>query len=73
MLRLFESSSKMKKKSHKWYDEKLYVKRRLLNSKANLIFKQPFDISLRNSYFKRYRDYRKLLKFKRKNYTKVFF
>ena len=68
-----KSSSKLRKKSHKWYDEELYVKRRLLNSKANLMFKQPFDISLRNSYFKHYREYRKLLKFKRKNYTKSIF
>ena len=62
-----KSSSKMNKKSHKWYDEELHVKRRLLNSKANLMFKQPFDISLRNSYFKHYREYKKLLKLKRKN------
>ena len=37
------------------------------------MFKQPFDVSLRNSYFKHYREYRKLLKFKRKNYTKSVF
>ena len=55
-----KSSTKVKKKSNKWYDEDLYVKRRLLNSKASLMFKQPFNISLRNSYFKHYREYRKL-------------
>ena len=68
-----KSSTKVKKKSNKWYDEDLYVKRRLLNSKASLMFKQPFNISLRNSYFKHYREYRKLLKFKKKNYTKNIF
>ena len=67
-----KSSTKIKKKSNKWYNEELYVKRRLLNSKASLMFKQPFNTSLRNSYFKHYREYRKLLKFKRKNYTKYF-
>ena len=66
-------SAKVKKKSNKWYDEELYVKRRLLNSKANLMFKQPFNASLRNSYYKHYREYRKLLKFKRKHYTKNIF
>ena len=67
------SSTKIKKKSKKGYDEDLYAKRRILNTKANLMFKQPFDVSLRNSYFKHYREYRKLLKFKRKNYTKSVF
>ena len=37
------------------------------------MFKQPFNVSLRNSYFKHYREYRKLLKFKKKNYTKILF
>ena len=53
-----KSSTKVRKKSKKCYDEKLYVKRRLLNSKANLMFKYPFDVSLRKSYFKHYREYR---------------
>ena len=65
-------STKVRKKSKKWYDEELYEKG-LLNSKANLMFKHPFDVSLRNSYFKHYGEYRKLLKFKRKNYTKSIF
>ena len=55
-----KSSTKVKKRSNKWYDEDLYVKRRLLNSKASLRFKQRFNVSLRNSYFKHYREYRKL-------------
>ena len=67
-----KSSTKVKKKSNKWYDKDLYVKRRLLNSKASLMFKQPFNASLRNSYFKYYREYRKLLKFKKKIYTFFF-
>ena len=50
-----KSSTKVKKRSNKWYDEDLYVKRRLLHSKASLRFKQPFNVSLRNSYFKHYR------------------
>ena len=49
---IIKRSNKVKKKCNKWYDEELYVKRRLLNSKANLIFNHPFNVSLRNSYFK---------------------
>ena len=29
--------------------------------------------SLRNSYFKQYREYRKLVKYKRKHYTKILY
>ena len=36
-----------------------------------LMFKQPFNNALRNSYYKHYREYRKLLKHKRKKYTRV--
>ena len=71
-INLTKSSTKIKKKSNKWYDEELYVKRRLLNSKASLMFKQPFNTSLRNSYFKHYREYRKLLKIKGKITQKIF-
>ena len=66
-INLTKSSTKIKKKSNEWYDDELYVKRSL-NSKASLVFKQPFNASLRNLYFKHYREYRKLLKFQRKNY-----
>ena len=68
------SSNKIKKNlKKKLYDQDLYVKRRILNTKANLMFKQPFDVSLRNSYFKHNREYRKLLKFKRKKLHKEYF
>ena len=66
-INLTKSSTKIKKKSNEWYDDELYVKRSF-NSKASLVFKQPFNASLRNLYFKHYREYRKLLKFQRKNY-----
>lgn len=69
----YKNVTKYKKKHNKWFDEDLFVKRRLLTTKANLMFKQPFDLSLRNAYFKQYREYRKLLKFKKKNYTKNVF
>ena len=45
-----KSATKVKKRVNKWYDEELYVKGRQLNSKANLMFKQPFNNALRNSY-----------------------
>ena len=68
-----KTSMKSKKKSNKWYDEDLFIKRRILNAKANLMFKHPFDLSLRNSYYKQYREYRKLVKYKKKHYTKTLF
>ena len=57
-------------KSKKWYDEELYIKRRDLNRKGSNLFKEPFNKSLRNSYFKCYRQYRKLVKYKKENFTK---
>ena len=57
-------------KSKKWYDEELYIKRRDLNRKASNIFIEPFNKSLRNSDFKCYRQYRKLVKYKKKKITK---
>ena len=68
-----KSSTKAKKNANKWYDEELYVKRRQLNSKANLMFEKPFNNALRNLHYKHYRKYRKLLKYKRKKYTKSIF
>ncbi|MEW8547303.1 MAG: hypothetical protein AB2693_27665, partial [Candidatus Thiodiazotropha sp.] len=52
----------------KWFDEDLYVKRRDLTSIARNMFNQPFNLLLRNTYFKHYREYRKLVKFKKKNF-----
>ena len=54
-------------KSKKWYYEELYIKRRDLNRKASNMFKEPFNKSLRNSYFKCYRQYRYIVKYKKKN------
>ena len=62
--------NKSKKKVNKWYDEDLYVKRRVVNAKAKSMFKNPFDNSFRTSYFKHYREYKKLVKYKKKHYTK---
>ena len=62
--------NKSKKKVNKWYDEDLYVKRRVVNAKSKTMFKNPFDNSFRNSYFKHYREYKKLVKYKKKHYTK---
>ena len=57
-------------KSKKWYDEQLYLKRRELNIKASYMFKNPFVRSIRDSYFKCYRQYRKLVKYKKKKIPK---
>ena len=53
-------------RSKKWYDEKLYIKRRDLNRKASNMFEEPFNKSLRNSYFKCYSNILNLLNTKRK-------
>ena len=58
-------------KSEKWFDEQLYIKRRDLNRKASNMFCNPFIRSIRDSYFKCYRQYRKLVKYKKKNFTKT--
>ena len=63
-------SKKSKKKGNTCYAEDLYLKRRVVNAKAKIMFKYPFDISLRNSYFKQYREYRMLVIYKKKHYTK---
>ena len=59
-----------KSKSKKWFDQELYCKRRTLNNSANKLFCQPFNRSVRCSYFKQYREYRKLVKYKKKNFKK---
>ena len=41
--------------------------------KQKHMFWHPSDISLRNSYYRYYREYRKLLRFKKKHYTKNLF
>lgn len=68
-----KTPSKSKKMNKKWYDEDLHVKRRIMNTKAKHMFQHPFDVSVRNNYYKHYREYRKLLKFKKKHFTKNLF
>ena len=65
-----EKYQQVKEKVNKWYDEDLYVKRRVVNAKAKSLCKNPYDNSFRNSYFKHYREYKKLVKYKKKHYTK---
>ena len=64
-------NSTRQNKNKKWYDEELYIKRRDLNRKATNMFKNPFNKSLRDSYFKCYRKYRKLVKYKKKSFNKL--
>ena len=64
-LRMKSLSRTKKHKSKKWYDEQLYIKRRDLNRKASNMFKNSFIRSLRDSYFKCYQQYRKLVKYKK--------
>ena len=59
-------------KVNKWYDEDLYVKKRVVNAKAKLMFNNPFNKSLKNSYHKQYRVHKKLVKYIKKHYTKIF-
>lgn len=63
--------NKTNSQNKKWYDEELYLKRRELNQKANRMFNDPFNKFLRNSYYMCYRQYRKLVKYKKKNFTKL--
>ena len=70
-LRMKSLSRTKKHISKKWYDEQLYIKRRDLNRKASNMFKNPFIRSPRDSYFKCYRQYRKLVKYKKKSFTQT--
>lgn len=58
-------------KSKRWYDEDLFDKRRQLNRKAFNMCRQPFNKAVRDSYYKQYREYRKLVKYKKKNFTRT--
>lgn len=56
------------KKQKKWYDQDLFNKKQTVLQKGALISKYPFDMNIRNNYFKHYREYKKLKKFKEKNF-----
>ena len=70
-LRMKSLSRNKKHKSKKWYDEQLYMKRRDLNRNASNMFKNPFIRSLRDSYFRCYRQYCKLVKYKKYTQTVI--
>ena len=69
--------SKKKKSSictcntNKWFDQNLRVKGKTLLSKGALLSKFPFDPIVRGAYFKCYREYNKLRKYKKRNFRQT--
>ena len=57
-----------KRLSQKWFDMDLYILRNRLLNKGKLMSKFPFDPGIKGSYFKLYREYNKLRKFKKKDF-----
>lgn len=57
-----------KHKHKKWYDCDLVQKRRILISKGELLSKFPRDPIVKGSYYKCYREYNKLRKYKQRNF-----
>ncbi|CAC5360011.1 unnamed protein product [Mytilus coruscus] len=66
----FKSNQYKKKTVNKkqWYDQDLYNKKRELNIKAKHMSENPYNINIRNNYFKHYRKFRKLKKYKRREF-----
>ncbi|MEW8548121.1 MAG: endonuclease/exonuclease/phosphatase family protein, partial [Candidatus Thiodiazotropha sp.] len=56
-----------KLKHKQWFDQELYLKRRELFQKGKIMSDKPYDRGIRNSYFKTYREYTKLRKYKKKH------
>ncbi|CAG2247210.1 unnamed protein product [Mytilus edulis] len=61
-------SSKKRKPNCKWFDSDLGVKRKILVSKGELLSKFPYDPIVRGSYYKCYREYNKLRKYKMRTF-----
>ena len=59
---------KSKPKHKKWYDNDLVQKRKSLISKGELLSKFPWDPIVKGSYYKCYREYNKLRKYKQRNF-----
>lgn len=67
-LRTKNVNAKLKEQRKKWFDEDLFVKRRELFRKGNLLSMNPYNRSIRNNYFKIHREYTKLRKYKKKHF-----
>ncbi|CAC5414343.1 unnamed protein product [Mytilus coruscus] len=62
-------SSKKRRPNCKWFDSDFIgVKRKTLVSKGELLSKFPFDPIIRGSYYKCYREYNKLRKYKTRTF-----
>lgn len=61
---------KKKVRQKKWYDSDLSSMRSQLINKGRLISSDPFNLDLRNNFFKNYRLYNKARKYKMKSYKK---
>ena len=59
---------KKKQQHKKWYDVELYVKKNELIYKGKQMSVNPYNLIIRNSYYKTYREYTKLRKFKKKHF-----
>ena len=59
---------KKKQQHKKWYDVELYVKKNELIYKGKQMSLNPYNLIIRNSYYKTYREYTKLRKFKKKHF-----
>lgn len=57
-----------KKTHHKWFDKDLHILRSRLLNKGKLMSKFPFDPGIKGSYFKLYREYNKMRKFKKRTF-----
>lgn len=57
-----------KHKNKKWFDKDLVQKRKSLISKGKLLSKFPWDPIIKGSYYKCYREYNKLRKYKQRKF-----
>ena len=63
-----QTKSKRNPRKCKYFDSELHGKRKTLTLKAELLSKYPFDPLIRGSYFKCYREYTKLRKYKKRHF-----
>ncbi len=66
--RKINKKRKNKPKHKKWYDNDLIQKRKSLISKGELLSKFPWDPIIKGSYYKCYKEYNKLRKYKQRSF-----
>lgn len=59
---------KKRRQHKKWYDGELYIKKNELLHKGKQMTLKPYNKEIRNSYYKTYREYTKLRKYKKKHF-----